>query len=154
MPGDLSELIEKLEKATGPDQQLDRAIQAYVAEHIDRWPWKDIGPDAFGQNASRVLTPPNLPKDFAYPPKGAVHPWYHVPDKAVTESIDAALALVDRLLPSGVMLNIGSTKSARLWVVTPRGMPPGAGHFEAEARTPALALILALLKAMEAQHAR
>ena len=73
---DLSALKERVEKATGGDQELDRALHAYVCEHVLRWQWKQTGKDYDGQNDSCILVPPDLPQGFTYPPKGAIHPWY------------------------------------------------------------------------------
>lgn len=87
----LTDLIERLEAATGPDRDLDRDI--FVA--TKGWVLTRIPADYDGKNASEVYTPPGGFPNFSYPPRGAIHPHYHVPsDFHPTASIDAAVTLV------------------------------------------------------------
>lgn len=63
-----------------------------------------------------------------------------------TASLDAALALCERVLPgAGLSLNIGAFKEATIWPAKPGRAATAQG------RTPALALCLSLLRAVQAQ---
>ena len=126
----LKELLERVEKAEGPDRELDGAIA-----------------DALG------LAPDNLTRVSA-----TYYEYTPDPDKGwweagrYTASIDAAVALVEKKLP-GCALAIGTMKFiqpgvpwATIW--TTGGDP----KWNADAKTPALALIAALLKALIASE--
>ncbi len=74
---DLSALIERLEKLTGPDRDVDEAIQAWsVGATIE---WQEYA----GRNAYH--------RDDSWVSIGALQP--------LTASLDAAIALVERILP-------------------------------------------------------
>ena len=69
-------LAERCEKAKGPDRELD----AEIAEHAYGWKRAKVGPDYDGQNACEILTESGeLLKGFAYPPRGFLPLYYHVP---------------------------------------------------------------------------
>jgi hypothetical protein len=76
-------------------------------------------------------------------------PTFLINPRPVSRSLDAALALCERVLPgSGLSINIDNYKSVTIW-------PPktiSGGSFECTAPTPALALILAMLKALQAKE--
>lgn len=106
----MRELIERLEKATGPDRELDEAIHAATNK-----------------------------------PLRAGLRWGNIPN--YTASIDAAVALTERVLPDvgwSVATNrIDRRRVARLWTGE---IDDGKAHAGA---SPAIALCLAILKAME-----
>lgn len=117
-------LIERLEAATGPDRELDRDL-------TERFYPTVATPDtrAHGDPAWR------------HPDFGLVRCEYY------TASLDAALALVERVRPG-----------AHFVVAT---MPEGVGYYAAigegdsrayTAPTPAIALCLALLRTLETSH--
>jgi hypothetical protein len=114
MPTDLTELIERLEKATGPDRELDAAIR-----------------DALYSPSARVGWPP------------------------YTASLDAALALVEEKLPcQWVRLDYWTDIN----IERPRAsiLPKGEliHGFAAHGATLPLALLLALLRALQSQSDR
>lgn len=147
MPTDLTGLIERLEKATGPDREIDRdiglAIDGWVylpddhevALRFPEYPWLQAHNEIFADS------------DGALPPA------------AYTESIDDALALVERKLP-GWQWEIGTWSypepgrrfSAR--VARPTDYPDhslGIDAWHDSGETPAIALCLALLRCLESQ---
>lgn len=106
-------LIERLEKAAGPDRELDLAIaQALVPDVIVmRQREDDSGADPYTH-------------------------WRY------TESIDAAVALVERCLPNAEVIAISRTASG--------GWGAGInGHVKTGAINGASALLIALLRALE-----
>jgi hypothetical protein len=71
---DLSDLIARVEAASGPDRELD----ADIAEHVYGWKRATIGPDYDGENSCEILTPDGkLIPGFAYPNRGVIHRSYH-----------------------------------------------------------------------------
>lgn len=76
--------------------------------------------------------------------------WYRVGGWPLTQSLDAALALAERVLPGWAWMVRGShydgdeASRARVW--QPYADPP-AGDFDALSPTPALALCAAIVKA-------
>ena len=105
---DISELIERVKAATGPDRELDEAIRFY------------------------------------FDPKGSR---YYSENSAYTASIDAALALVERVLPEHDWI-LGHTNGG-LTIHCQLG--PDADKM-AFGDTPALAILLALLTALQSTH--
>lgn len=140
-----AELIERLEALTGPDREVDAEIAV-----LTRWRplgirhWVDDHPA--GMSASRRL--PGW-VDLNEPP---------VPDTRweaphLTASIDAAVALVERCLPGwcgGV--DIGDTDPMSDGVYGARVFNKNGSWlmFSGEGSTPAIALLIATLKALEA----
>lgn len=115
----MRDLIERLEKASGPDRELDWRI----AEKFDipeRWP-------------TSALWPPFMPKSK-----------YDKSIPSFTASIDAAVALVERVLP-GWNWWLGGIGRAAVDRKDPHS------RFEAINASPAIALCLALLRAKEAR---
>lgn len=119
--GDLADLIARVEAATGGDRALDFLINETtgVAWRVTRDEPGFVGEYVQGWNP------------------------------AVTDSLDAALALKDRVLPGyaaavGDMAFEGAGKRPWATIWTPTGNP----QFVAEGATPALALIAAALKAL------
>lgn len=119
---DLSDLIARVEAATGPDREIDVAILRALPIEGG---WFSVWPDH--------LTWDSLDAGKFAPP--------------LTASLDAALGLAERVLP-GVMWQVGfdpddGSMCARLVTV-----PPPCAHVKANHDTPALALCLAILKAV------
>lgn len=127
---DMQELIARLEAAEGPDRALDREIGL----RIDGW-YETV--DSHGEclmvNGDR------------YPD----HPESEYP--SFTESLDAALALAERVLPDWaweIRLDRGgaSVQAAPVWWM--EGLAaPDEGGVSCDGKTPALALCIAILKA-------
>lgn len=120
----LDELIARVEKAAGPDRQIDfdfASMEGWTLQKMkgDRQPyWRKPGETAYYMRSE--------------PPR-------------YTASIDEALGLVERLLP-GKLLRL-SNEYQGFWRATV-GLTEGTGM-----RTAALAIILALLEALrEASH--
>ncbi len=127
----ISELIERVEGATGPDRELDAAIcrhTRHTAEQPDG-SWLET----FDGGYRHTINPP-----------------------ALTASLDAALALCERVLPEawpGFQRN-RVTDPARAWSAWLEIFPEGAKDYDTydfNAPTPALALILAMLQALQAK---
>lgn len=158
MSKDIDALIERLEKATGPDRELDAAIC--------------IGLQYGGANsegATNVRTDPEWGDDndllFEIGTEECCNP---IP--CLTASVDAALALCERMLPGwrwgiashsikdGVYSEgpyIGKPKHVdgfRAHVTKPSPLRP-MPHI-ADARTPALAILLALLRSLNQGESR
>lgn len=129
MPADLArieELIGRLEAARGPDREIDTSV--WLAMGAKRSVMGDLRLDHW------------LPMDYR-----------------ITASVDAALALLERVLPGWMITNLCEWDDEKLralgpWMaqVRPRGEvqvpPPGSCM---HAPTPALALVLSLLKALK-----
>jgi hypothetical protein len=72
----VEDLARRCEEARAPDRDLD----AEIAEVVYGWKRALVGPDCDGQNASEILTEDGkLIKGFAYPPRGKIPLYYHVP---------------------------------------------------------------------------
>jgi len=132
---DLSDLIERVEKASGPDRDLDTALLElsdadFVAQL--RRGWRDFLPIR--------------ETDVAAIRSEAAYVEAHAPP--YTESLDAAVALCERVL-EGWAWNVGTVHFGRdgfMAEVYRNSMV----IFEARAPTPALALLLAMLRAKAA----
>jgi hypothetical protein len=75
--GELAELADRVEALRKPDRELD----AEIAEKVHGWKLTTVGPDYDGQNACEILTENGeLVKGFAYPPRGKLPRYYHVPE--------------------------------------------------------------------------
>ena len=140
---DIAGLIERLEAATGPDRELDAAIVAHFNNaSVRRYPPQtDFGPGARWQfwslDGAHFL---GSESKFPVPP--------------LTASLDAALAPVERLRP-GWCWRVEKCPPTYLG---PRGEPfwatcgpPGAQE-AAYGWTPAIALLIALLKSLETEQ--
>lgn len=134
--GGLADLLARVEKAEGPDRELDGAL----------WLALECRP-----NHGQVFDPEYAPY-LHVDPRGKEHPAIKEDAPPYTASLDAALALVERVLPGWdwVLSSVdGHRASAE---VTPPDWPVEALHYKT-AKTPALALLAAMLKALEAQNA-
>lgn len=122
----LSDLIARVDAATGANRELDRAIATWQFPHLaecERWPHGGWHSPAWG-----LIAPP----------------------EHYTASIDAALALVERVLPGwfvGLQQNrwVGDERRWTAYITL------DADEHEATTYTPALALLAALLRALQAQ---
>jgi len=138
---DLTELLERVKAATGPDKVLDRDILCI----IDGWTYEKRGRDRqpwmYGAKGER-RDPPGV-GIF-----GAARP---------TSSIDAAVALVERKLPGcGYIIGMGrETPDEPLGACAIYSSLSGEGAelAEEEAPTLPLAVLTALLSALIAQGA-
>lgn len=111
----LTEALSKIEGLSGPDRELDAAIiRSLAGGSRDHWF------DAWGEWTSDDKAPP------------------------LTASLDASLALVERLLP-GWSWRIGNRPGGGAWVKL------GTSHQEYLGATPALAILAALFKVLIAQ---
>jgi hypothetical protein len=147
----LAEIIERLEKATEGSREIDRALHVL----LHRWKLAAVGPDYDGQNASEVYTSDGkLIPDFGYPPLGKIDPYFHVPDwpsNQYTRNTDSAIRLVRFWAPKWVgpicITECGSTQ-----VGLDAREPCDPRAVQVVAPTPALALCLALCRALQAQE--
>lgn len=128
------ELLERVEAATGPDRELDRDILKALPTPTDGW--GSVWPEHITWDSLTLLSP------WAAP---------------ITASIDAAVALVEKMLPGrDVNLEIGNVGADR---VTDAYISGADGYFEEPKTpdahgygiTPALALCAALLRALAAK---
>lgn len=119
-----SVLLDRVRAASGPDRQIDLALGIMLCN------WGD--------------TPAG-----EEPPKD--RPQYEQPDGHFTGSADAALALVERLLPKSRIILISG---AGYWSATIQWDQRLAPDTDATGMTPALALLAALLANLKAQALR
>lgn len=139
---DLSDLLARVEAATGGDRELDARIVAHFNDALlkpypptddfgpkNRWQfWSLDGKHFIGNEGT---------------PRFKIEPY--------TASLDASLALVERVLPNAERIDVRTfptmkSHSAEVW--------PNDEEFKrASGRTPALALCAALLKALIAANA-
>lgn len=116
---DLSQLIERLEALTSPDAGVDLAIGAWLWDQ-SHMPW-----DCY---------------DYKFGGDGAI---------PFTVSLEAAVALVERVLPGWRWIVDGDGNATLL-----PGRLPGEPVEHVHASTPAIALVLALLRAKAQGEAR
>ena len=139
MPSPTDELIERLEKATEPDRTLDGAIALAFA-----FPQK-----YFGKDFSRVDGPDCYTDQATWGGLGDEVGDYIAPE--YTASLDAAIALVERVLPDheeiGLQIGRGHT-NAYICSDTFR-QEIGVDRYVGCGPTPALAILLALLHALK-----
>ncbi len=133
---DLRELIEMLEKATGPKLDLDGRVWCAVNGYeFVMW-----------DGAGCVYKNPAAPTwdigGIKHASAREVRPY--------TASLDAAVALVERMLP-GWACGFDSGPKTHIAFVDPHDFADRifGASFTAEAATPALALLIALLRAIE-----
>ncbi|WP_300573431.1 hypothetical protein [Phenylobacterium sp.] len=126
-------LIERLEKATGGDRELDLDI-------AQQFGWTNTGPNFLGSGIRADL--------IGFAPSTAM--FAAIP--ACTTSLDAALALVERVRP-GWRFSCGDDHDdtdqpcwARVFPA-PREQHRGSGNWHGA--TPAIALLISLLRTLE-----
>lgn len=139
MTADLQELLARVEKAGGPDRELDARIFCAVNGYTFRSHRPDLGP------------PPTARAYVAYyEPKNGEHPSAYCP--AFTASLDAALALVERVLPTFTAdLTIYRTNGGEFKPHSLARLFCPYGEIQehrGDARSPALALLAAALRAL------
>lgn len=148
-------LIERLERATGASRELDAEIHV----RVHGWKLAPVPKDYDGLNAGETYTPDgNQITGFAYPPKGKIGLYYHVPHGPggdYTASVGAALALI----PEGWFLHDagecvmpvrfkGDQHAPTGWFQVGLQWRDGGGRMtRANGRTLPLALCIAALKA-------
>jgi hypothetical protein len=85
---DLIALADRVERASGPDRNLD----ADIAQYAYGWKVARVGLDCDGENASEILTCDGLlPKGFSYPNRGKIHRAYHC-EQYTRDCLDPAFA--------------------------------------------------------------
>lgn len=131
MTDNLRGLIERLEKLEGPDREVEAEID--VALFGGETVWKTANYTMESYPASRRPSATHI-GGFANE---------HVP--SYTASLDAAVALVERVLP-GWDGFVPINAKGEAWVWPAGGM--GKGH-RVSAATPAIALLIATLKALQ-----
>lgn len=130
---DLRDLLARVEAATGPDREIDRAI------------WRHFNPIKLERRVSDV----QLPEGFG---KGPLNDALD-PTPMLTSSVDAALALVERKLPGrGIVMGLGKNSPdepiAGAAIIF-NGLHPDSGDAgEAEVATLPIAVLSALLRAL------
>lgn len=144
---DLQSLIERVEKATGPDREIDARLKIFVADE-DCLYWGRG--DDFGCTTREYLLrwdDENWREAASELAHGEPH---------YTADIDAALSLVSRALPGWGWSVASDMGEGRVFgaAMSPLGLASAALMTQtARAPTPALAIILALLRAKAAQDA-
>ena len=139
----LSALLERVEACQGPDRELDADLW-WVLQHGDAERVFNTG--ALGMPTARPATLP-IPAGLGRAGVRSYAPAY-------TASVDAALALIGRVLPGhasavGTMaFEVARKPWGCIWT------PTGAVLKQAEAATPAMALCAALLAAMIGEEAK
>jgi len=148
---ELAGLIERVEKATGPDREIDVLLRAILVDHrevFERDTWV-LGRNRRPPHDECVLgriDPGRVARNFS--------PAYHKPEQpAYTASIDAALALVERLLP-GIFWVIGQGKTNSVEKLFGCQLLFGTEEIigSGESDHAPLAILLALLKALQESH--
>jgi hypothetical protein len=148
-------ILERIENAKEPDRVLD----AEIAMALEGWSlWKSKhGYWNLERHREHVRTLEGRPPDVVYDSTtGAKLPaelppmhWADDVDlPTYTESIDAALGLVERVFPDGLVLLTNDHNGHPSWQATLRPNAPVDLH-RGFAPTPALALIAALLYALK-----
>ena len=146
MTQSLDALIERLEKLEG----ADRGVDGLIARDVDGWvPHFDLEGDRllewhdFGGHWHRAGT---HPKGAACKARSDSYPGFERECPSYTASLDAALALVARVLP-GWGFHFGSNIDDTFHAEVEHRMAPGTASV-ADAKTPAIALYLATLQAL------
>lgn len=134
---DLTTLIAKLEAATGPDRELDAEI------------WLETSPGATRNLIEVKSGTGQWPPYTIDETRDASGLLIVVP--SFTASIDAAVALAERVLP-GWSISIGKSVHYGYWLGRTSEVVNGdIISFEAEHSTPSIALVIAILLAKKAE---
>jgi hypothetical protein len=140
----MSDLIERVEKATGPDEDIDADV------------FEAFGGEKWDLAYRRATQPCGCPHETAVSTARLYAPEY-------TASIDAVCALIAEKLPKytghGYERMSGNPHTVGRVILAPECPDAGATdrrswsrHVEAAGATPALALLAAALRAMEHPH--
>lgn len=141
--GDLQALLERVEKAVGPDREIDCAVAVAVDGYFVQ------GADPWGR-----------PKYCYRDAEGIVSPGqgHDMLVRRYSASVDDDLALAERVLPGwecGVWAQTAEwRKRPKTWIGVlhdPRGW---AGETRSELATPALALLAAIIRAKQAEDGK
>ena len=122
------DLLKRVREATGADRELDAAI-ATAALGFDVWPKRVF--DSHTGWTDRFVSVMGRASDKTH--------WESIPE--FTASLDAALALVERLGRHWSLSDVGGA----YYIASIADRP----SFEAKGRTPALALLAALLSSLD-----
>lgn len=128
----LADVISRLEKAEGPDRQLDADIYKALGHEVKRRQ----------RNIQRLST-----YGFCYPEPGA---WLPVP--RLTGSIDAAVALAEKVLNVYTLeleIRRSGARADVTWFPPGNLVPPIYAVSKSAGKTPALAICIAVLKALQ-----
>ena len=143
-----SEIIKRLESAKGGDPELSARIWAAFAGVRYIGHCKPYGDDT-GRVQVEYTEPPKRTRQVTNPPRMP-----HA--EPVTSSIDAAIALVERMLPGHCLaLNFDNRKRAYVYKNDGYNIATKFGEWVAyaDAETMPLAILLSLLRALEAKEA-
>lgn len=151
MPNDLQALIERVEKATGPDRELD----AFVGRHVDGLQFGWCGEDGWLCGDCNAHGP-YCGKPLGLKDERRSYPIDWREDERLpnyTGSVDAALALVERVLPGAAYtinsFDVQRTPTTERRVHVHLSDYEGADHGAlGDAPTAPLAIIAAALRAM------
>ena len=138
---DIAGLIERLEAATGPDRELDAAIVAHFNNaSVRRYPPQtDFGPGArwqfWSRDGAHFL---GSESKFPVPP--------------LTASLDAALALVERVRPGAWIEMSGPRKYLNIPAPVPNRWRVEVDERIGWGSTLAIALLIALLRTLETEQ--
>lgn len=134
---DLASLLERVRSATGPDREIDGRIEVHFRIH----PW---GPFHW-INRSPEVNFASYEGDVWLSGGAGKFPGSGWQSKPYTSSIDAALALVERLMPGASVNMLQVAKSCNAAV-----FPEGAGMMPTQvAPTLPLAILAALLTSLK-----
>lgn len=134
MTQDITSLIEKLEGDAGPSIALDAEI-CWTLE-------RDRATSAFWRGAMGLPRP--LPDEFSRLPRGLGMASLEAGSPNYTASLDAALALAERVLP-GVRVMAERFHDGKGWAMVQ--CAPESAKIMTDGNTPALALCAAILHA-------
>lgn len=148
---DLSAIRQRVESAGGPDRELDAVLWALVIEGLEVVEFQNeiLGQKDGYEIRLGTIDPGKVQRNFTCYQSRIPH---------YTASLDAAIALVEKVLP-GRSWSVRDQKEssfpravgAHAHIMAACGDDTLRGDFSAQAPTPALALCLALLKALEGQ---
>lgn len=146
----LAELIERVERAMGPDREIDRLIARLVG-------WHRVEPRFSRSRKGGWIAPEDFMgvESSGAPRLDSLHGttiWPDVP--AYTASIDAALVLLERVLPGWTVANVGQDDTKRWWAELREGFQTSYSRVATSGplASPALALVLSTLKALQEEQ--
>lgn len=136
---DLSSLIARLEAAEGPSDELDAHIRCVLLADKEAYVEQSKFNGAWCVYSGEYRGSPRLVEPQRY---GVPHPLWVA---EYTRSIDAAVSLAERVMPGrSVMMGWRQSSETKPWARV--GLWPDP---DATAATPALALVLATLRALQ-----